>query len=95
MKKDVTKIDYSKKFLKQLKKTPLGIKSSFRNRLKLYLKDPFHPLLNNHKLTGKFSGSRSINITGDWRAIFAEYIHKNGEKVVIFEVLGTHNQLYK
>lgn len=94
MKKSFKRIDYSRKFLKQLKKSPLEIKIAFRKRLELFLQDPFHPQLNNHALTGKFSGYRSINVTGDWRAIFSEFEGESG-KVVIFEIVGTHGQLYK
>lgn len=67
----------------------------FDNRLKIFLSDPFYPLLNNHQLTGKFQDSHSINVTGDWRAIFTEYIDKDGRRVIIFSVIGTHSQLYK
>lgn len=94
MKKNFKRIDYSRKFLKQLKKSPLEIKIAFRKRLELFLKDPFHPQLNNHALTGKYSDYRSINITGNWRAIFEEFGDESG-KVVTFEVIGTHSQLYK
>ena len=94
MRKNFKRINYSRKFLKQLKKSPLTIKIAFRKRLELFLKEPFHSQLNNHALTGKYSGYRSINVTGDWRAIFSVYQDKTG-RVVIFEVLGTHSQLYK
>lgn len=94
MRKSFKRIDYSRKFLKQLKQSPLEIKVAFRKRLELFLQDPFHPQLNNHALTGKFSGYRSINVTGDWRAIFSEFEDESG-KVVIFEIVGTHSQLYK
>lgn len=90
MKVSPERIDYSKKFLKQLKKAPLQIQIAFRNRFVRFLKDPFDPVLNNHALTGDYLGKRSINITGDWRAIFSE---ENG--VIIFDLLGTHSQLYK
>lgn len=88
------KIDYSRSFVKQFKKAPLSIKIAFRNRLSLFLKNPFHPLLNNHSLKGKYSYYRSINITGDWRVISSEISDKK-ERVVIFVALGTHSQLYK
>ena len=88
------KIDYSRSFVKQLKKAPLYIKIAFRNKLSLFLKNPFHPLLNNHSLKGKYSYCRSINVTGDWRAIFSEISDKK-ERVVIFVAFGTHSQLYK
>ena len=51
--------------------------------------NPYDLRLNNHILSGKWSGYRSINITGDWRAIFRET-----ETGVYFIVLGTHSQLY-
>lgn len=95
MNESLKNIDYSRLFLKQFKKAPLEMKIAFRKRFKLFLQDPFHSQLNNHQLTGKFSGYRSINITGDWRTLYSEYIDKKRGKVVVFEVLGTHNQLYK
>lgn len=95
MKKSFKRIDYSRKFLKQLKKSPLEIKVAFRKRLELFLQDPSHPQLNNHALTGKLSGVRSINVTGDWRAIYSIYTNEEGDKVITFEMLGTHSQLYK
>lgn len=94
MNADFPRIDFSKRFDKQLRLAPLKIKVAFRDRLALYLKNPFNPLLNNHTLIGKFSSLRSINITGDWRALYSEYADKR-EKVIIFEILGTHSQLYK
>lgn len=83
-------IRFAKKFSKQYDKADHKIKTAFQNRLKLFLTNPFNPQLKNHALTGNFSGFRSINVTGDWRAIYSE---KNS--MVIFEVLGTHSQLYK
>lgn len=90
MKKSLGRIDYSKGFDKQLRKAPLSIKIAFRQRFELFIINPFHPQLNNHSLTGKHKGYRSINITGDWRAIYSEE-----KDVIIFELLGTHSQLYK
>lgn len=92
--RNTTNVKYSQPFNKQLKKAPLKIKKAFLKRREMFLQNPFHSQLNNHKLTGQFSDYRSINITGDWRAIYWEYVI-DGEKVVLFEVLGTHSQLYK
>lgn len=94
MNKNLARIDYSKTFDKQLRKSPLKIKKAFRNRLELFLKQPFHPILNNHPLKGNLLGYRSINITGDWRALYSER-SENRSKVIIFEIIGTHSQLYK
>lgn len=94
MTRNVTNVKYSQIFDKQLKKAPLKIKKAFLKRREMFLQNPFHSQLNNHKLTGQFSNYRSINISGDWRTIYSEYIIDN-EKVVVFEILGTHSQLYK
>lgn len=88
------RIDYDKKFLKQLKKAPLEVKKAFVERFKLFLKEPFHPTLNNHSLTGNYDGFRSINVTGDWRAIYSEQIGEDSKRIITFHFIGTHSQLY-
>ena len=84
------KIRFSRNFKKQRKKAPSKIKQALDKRIELFLRDPFSPQLRNHTLIGKYSGLRSINVTGDWRAIF-----KENNEVIIFLFLGTHSQLYK
>jgi len=56
----------------------------------MFLTSPSHPLLNNHPLHAPFEGSRSINVTGDYRAIF-KYLEPD---LVIFTRIGTHHQLF-
>lgn len=63
---------------------------AFWKRFDLFLDNPQHPLLKNHPLKGEWNGYRSINITGDWRAIYFQV----GENI-IFVDLGTHSQLYR
>lgn len=86
------KIEFSPRFRKQYHKADHNIKKAFQKRLKLFRQDPFYPLLNNHQLTGKYREYRSINITGDWRAIYSK---RKTDDVIVFELLGTHSQLYK
>jgi addiction module RelE/StbE family toxin len=88
-------VKFSKDFGKCYQKADLKIKLNFDKRLQFFAEKPFHPQLHNHLLTGKYSGFRSINITGDWRAIFSVHIDNQGNQTVIFELLGTHSQLYK
>lgn len=88
-------INYGRKFTKQYDKADSKIKNALKKRLKLFEGDPHNPLLNNHSLTGQYSGYHSINITGDWRAIFEENVDEEGEKHVNFRILGTHSELYK
>ena len=75
-----------------MRKADKKIQSAFFERLRLFEDNPFYPMLDNHRLTGKYEGCRSINITGDWRAIFREFENYG---LVSFETLGTHSQLYK
>jgi len=83
-------VNFSKKFCKLYAKSPEEIRVSFKERLLIFKKDRFDRALNNHQLSGEFSFLRSINITGDWRALFID----DGE-VVNFVILGNHNNLYK
>ncbi len=83
-------IRYSRDFKKAIKKLSPKIKQKFEERFRLFVQDPFSELLNNHALEGRFKGNRSINITGDYRAIYEE----NKEGVILFRDIGTHAQLY-
>ena len=88
-------IKFAKKFKKQYEKASIKIKDAFDKRFELFKGNPYKPILNHHQLIGKYSGKRSINITGDWRAIYSEQIDVKGDKIIIFETLGTHSKLYK
>ncbi len=81
-------------FRKQYKKAAPAIKTAFTERLALFLKNPHHDRLYNHALKGQWQGYRSINISGDWRAIYQQY--EDGEEIIIlFKAIGTHSELYK
>lgn len=87
-------IRFAKKFVKQYEKAGIKIQSVFDNKLKLFTQNPFSPQLNNHDLAGKLSGYRSINVTGDWRAIYSSSKKESGITIITFEIIGTHSQLY-
>lgn len=82
-------IDFHKDFTKAFKKLPSKTKKKFQERLILFEKDTFNPILNNHSLSGEHKGYRSINVTGDIRAIY----RKNADNV-IFVKMGSHSRLY-
>jgi len=63
-------ISFHKDFEKKFKKLPRKTKSKFHERLALFEKDEFNMTLDNHALTGAYKGYRSINVTGDLRAVF-------------------------
>jgi addiction module RelE/StbE family toxin len=76
-------------FTKDFKKMHLSVRGKFVERRQLFAANPFHPLLHNHALKGKWTGYRSINVTGDYRAIF--YVM---DTAYVFVRIGTHPQLY-
>lgn len=82
-------VAYSKDFIKQAKKLNSELRKKLLQRIDLFINDPLDPVLRNHALKGKYKAYRSIDITGDMRAL---YLQQNGE--AIFDVVGTHSQLY-
>ena len=82
-------IDFHKDFTKDFKKLSLKIRTKFQERLLIFEKDEFEPVLNNHALKGKWLGYRSINVTGDVRAIF-----KRDPQTAIFVTIDSHSNLY-
>lgn len=79
----------SKSFAKYYEKAPEKIKKAFKERFNIFLVDSSNTVLNNHALKGTYSGYRSINVTGDWRALYTVI-----DEIAVFRVLGTHSQLY-
>lgn len=80
---------FHRNFTKQLAKLTRQTQEAFDERSALFLENKFHPLLDNHSLCGPYKGKRSINVTGDYRAIFEQK-----EEVAIFLKIGTHHELY-
>jgi len=84
------KIKFHKNFEKKYKKLPAKLKCKVKARNKLFSEDPFDPILNNHALQGKYSGYRSINVTGDLRIIYRLL----GTSVALFVDIDSHSNLY-
>ena len=78
-----------KNFERSYAKFSIDIKVAFKERRNLLLIDSQHPLLNNHPLHGKWRDHRSINISGDIRAIY-----KMEGFIAIFVAIGSHSELY-
>lgn len=60
-------------------------------RLQLFSNEPFNPILNNHALSGKYRGRHSINVTGDYRALYKQI----RSDIALFVDIDTHSNLYK
>ncbi len=88
------RVQYDPEFAKKLKKQNVRILKSFTKAIKIFSKNPYDTSLHNHELEREYKGCRSINITGDWRAIYEEV--SEGEKIIAYFItFGTHSQLYK
>jgi addiction module RelE/StbE family toxin len=79
----------SKKFDKDFSKLSKKIKNQAIGQFEKFIIDPMDVVLNNHKLHGRWSKYRSINITGSIRAI---YVQENN--IVRFVDIGSHSELY-
>jgi len=83
-------IGTTKAFDKQYAKLNFKIKIAFKQRIEVFKANPFDTKLRNHALKGKYLGYRSIDITGDIRALYII----QGDTAIIFGFIGTHSQLY-
>lgn len=83
-------IRFHKNFEKQYKKLQKKERERTQEKLELFSEKPFDPRLNNHPLKGKYTDYRSINITGDLRAIY-KFINENE---CIFVAVDNHGNLY-
>ena len=84
-------IQTTKSFDKQFVKLAAKNQLRFKEKLAVFVGNPFDELLRNHALKGTYLGYRSIDITGDVRALYTV----KGDTVIIFGFIGTHAQLYR
>lgn len=82
-------IHLHKSFKKKYKKLTESQKNKFKERRTLFMSNEFDQILNNHALSGKYIGYRSINITGDLRVLY-----KKEDKVATFITIDSHSNLY-
>jgi len=81
----ITSKQFDKNFSKLSKKT----KEKAVKQFEFFLIDPMNQILNNHRLHGKWSKYRSINITGNIRAIYIQ-----DSEIARFIDIGSHSALY-
>lgn len=80
---------FHRNFTRQYKKLPRKIQNRFDDRLSLLLEDMQNPLLGVHMLHGEKKPLLSMNVSGDYRALFLT----QGNTVTFYEI-GTHSELY-
>ena len=84
------KILTNKRFDKAFKKMTFKLRTKFYQQIELFQSNPTDQQLNNHALSGRYFGYRSIDVSGNVRAIFKE----TDIDTVRFINIGTHSQLY-
>ena len=84
-------IDFSKNFDRQFESW-LNVRQRQQTleAIELFIDQPFHKDLRNHALYGKWQGFRSISV-GDLRL----HLKVISSDRVLFEAVGSHDQLYK
>ncbi|MEA3463688.1 MAG: type II toxin-antitoxin system mRNA interferase toxin, RelE/StbE family [Patescibacteria group bacterium] len=83
----VKNIEYSIKFVKQLRKLPRNIINSAKKKEKIFKQNPLHSSLRVHELHGNFKGVWSVSINRNYRIIFERA--SNGD--IIFISIGKHD----
>ena len=84
-------VRFHKNFEKRYKKLGSKQKRKFKEKIAIFLKDEFDPILNNHPLKGKFKSYRSISVSGNLRAIYK----RETKKRAVFVTIDKHSNLYK
>ncbi len=86
----IIRVDYSRFFVKHLKKLPKEIVEKAIEKEKTFKENPLHPSLRLHELHGKFKGIWSISINKNYRIIF----ERMQDGVIVFHSIGSHD-IYK
>jgi mRNA-degrading endonuclease YafQ of YafQ-DinJ toxin-antitoxin module len=86
-------ITESPKFIRAYKKNIKNnpkLRDRYREKVGLFIKNPFDSSLQTHKLSGILKNSWAFSITSDLRIVFS-FLNAD---VVLFEDFGTHNEVY-
>ena len=71
-------------------KNDAELKSRFWDAVEMFAKDPFHPRLRTHKLTGRLEGLWAFSVSFDCRVIF-KFLSKT--EILLIDI-GGHDEVY-
>lgn len=80
---------FHKSFIKRADKLPPTVKRKMAERIEMFTDDPLNSQLRNHAIYTPYKGSYSIDITGDYKAIY----YLIDDETALFTHIGTHSQL--
>ncbi|MEX0621984.1 MAG: type II toxin-antitoxin system mRNA interferase toxin, RelE/StbE family [Candidatus Woykebacteria bacterium] len=83
----IKNVYYHPGFKRALKKLEVSKRTEFEKNLELFIRNPFNPKLNTHKLRGKLKNLWSFSITHSDRVVF-EFLNK---EFVGFIDIGSHD----
>ncbi|MDF1569644.1 MAG: type II toxin-antitoxin system mRNA interferase toxin, RelE/StbE family [Spirochaetaceae bacterium] len=87
------RLEWSSRFEKSLKKWIAKHPKSremIKQKLELFITDPYAPDLKNHKLSGRLKGLRAISAGYDCRIVFS-FVEENTALLI---AIGTHDEVY-
>lgn len=82
---------FHRNFKRRYKKLRTSEQKKCDERIILFMENPFDPVLHNHALSGTWKRYRSINITGDLRALY-ELVDTDTALIILVD---THGNLYR
>ena len=71
-------------------KNDAELKGKFWEAAETFAKDPFHPRLRTHKLTGRLKGLWAFSVSFDCRVIF-QFLNKT--EILLIDI-GGHDEVY-
>jgi mRNA-degrading endonuclease YafQ of YafQ-DinJ toxin-antitoxin module len=80
---------FKKVYRKKVKNDP-ELKGRFWDAVEMFAKDPFHPRLRTHKLTGRLEGLWAFSVSFDCRVIF-KFLSKT--EILLIDI-GGHDEVY-
>jgi len=83
----VTDIEYTRNFVKELKKLAKELAALAAKKEALFKQDPLHPSLRLHELHGNLQGLWSISVTRKYRIIF----ERMDDGTILFHSIGKHD----
>ncbi|MFH1973996.1 MAG: type II toxin-antitoxin system YafQ family toxin [Pseudomonadota bacterium] len=79
-----------KRIYRKKVKNDSELKSKFWEAAEMFAKDPFHPRLRTHKLTGRLEGLWAFSVGFDCRVIF-KFLSKT--EILLIDI-GGHDEVY-
>jgi mRNA-degrading endonuclease YafQ of YafQ-DinJ toxin-antitoxin module len=79
-----------KRIYRKKVKNDAELKGRFWDAVEMFAKDPFHPHLRTHKLTGRLEGLWAFSVSFDCRVIF-KFLSKT--EILLIDI-GGHDEVY-